>query len=1102
MRSKFFILLVTLISQYASAQIDARLFRFPDVSATQVSFVYGGDIWIVPKTGGTATRITSSTGEETFPRFSPDGKTLAYSATYRGNIDVYTMPVGGGMPTRLTWHAMADRVVDWHPNGNQLLIASLRDAGVGNVNSLYLLSKSGGLPEKLPLPYGELGSFSPDGESIAYVSRITENYPFKRYRGGLASDVVIFNLKKMTAENITNNSATDGKPVWHKNKIYYISDNDNNKRRNIWVYEIGTKARTQVTKFSDIDINHMSSGPDDLVFEAGGKLYLLNLTSNKYEEVKINVVTDFATLMPRSENVGTRIVNADISPDAKRVVVEARGELFSVPAENGPVLNLTNSSGAFDQSPAWSPNGKWIAYWSDKSGEYEIWTQETQTGVAKKITNFGKGLGWELMWSPDSKKIAFINYLQEITVLTVATGELSVIDKTTLLPYNGLRGFRLSWSSDNNWVAYSKAGENLNEAIYLYNLPAKKLHKVTAGYYNDSDPVFDPTGKYLYFKTDRRLQPSYSSLDGTWIYPNTTLLAYASLDPSAKSLLVARNDEVKVTGDSATEKPATPAAPATAPATTPPATKPAASEKPAAKSLTIIPANFEARVQTLPVPAGNYGILEAIEGKLIYSRFPNTGTVGEQPAVYMYDSEKREEKKIISGVGNFVISNDNKSILVMQGGNLGIIKPAPDQRIEKMLRTTAMEMTLNPREEWNQLFNDTWRRYRDFFYDPSMQKVDWDEVRKHYSSLMNDAITRWDVVNIQQEMIAELAAGHTYANPGGNTEPASNRGHGFLGIDWELSNGAYRVKRIVRPAAWDNEVRSPFDATGINVKEGDYILSVNGKPIDISAEPYAAFDGTAGSTVLLKVNSQPNLQGAKDVLIETLTTGQERRLRHLEWIEANRKKVDSLSNGDLAYMYMPNTGADGQTELMRQFYAQVEKKGFIIDERFNAGGQLGDRFIEMLNRPNLYNISWRNAGVSRIPGKGNDGPKAMLINGWAGSGGDAFPWAFKTMNMGPIIGERTLGILVGPATGHTLIDGGGITVPDARLYGPDGKWFAEGIGVTPTIEVWDDPAQLAKGNDPQLLRAVEEVMKLVKSKPRKLPPPPAFEDRSSKGIKD
>ncbi len=1099
MRSLLFSLLAIISSQSLLSQIDARLFRYPDVSATQICFVYGGDIWVAPKTGGTATRLTSSTGEESFPRFSPDGKTLAFTATYRGNADIYTMPVSGGVPARLTWHAMTDRVVDWHPNGNQILFASLRENQVGNVSNLFLVSKNGGLPEKLPLPYGELGSFSPDGESIAYVSRITENYPFKRYRGGLASDVVVFNLKKMTAENITANSATDGKPVWHKNGIYYISDVDDSKRRNIWVYDMNTKKKTQITKFSDVDINHMSAGPDDIVFEAGGKLHLLNLSTHKYDEVKINVITDYSSLMPRPQNVANQVNNADISPDAKRVVVEARGELFSVPAENGPVLNLTNSSGAFDRYPAWSPNGKWVAYWSDKSGEFEIWIKEVQGETDKKLTSFGKGMGFQLFWSPDSKKLAFINDLQEIKVLTIANGESVTIDKTTLQSYSALQGFRLQWSHDNNWITYSKAGDNLYSSIYLYSLANKKLHKVTSGFYNDTYPVFDATGKYLFFRTDRNLQPVYSGLDATWIYPNTTQLAYASLDPSAKSLLAPKNDDVKITEDSsgaakpAADKPAADKEVAVA--------KPPATEKPPAKAITVVPENFEARMEVLPVPAGNYARITAAEGKLIYRRLPNSGSTGEQPAVYIYDIEKREEKKLMSGVNDFVTTPDGKSVLVSQGNNLGIVKPMPEQKIEKPLRTSAMEMTLDPKEEWNQIFTDTWRRYRDFFYDPDMQQVNWNRIKKQYGDLMKDAITRWDVQNIQQEMIAELAAGHTYVN-GGDAEQASNRGHGFLGIDWELANGAYRIKRIVRPAQWDNEVRSPFDKTGMNVKEGDYILAVNGKTIDPKIDPYAAFDGTAGATVILKVNSQPTLQGAKEVVIQTLNPGQERRLRHLEWIEANRKKVDELSGGKLGYAYMPNTGQNGQTELMRQFYAQIDKEGFIIDERFNAGGQLGDRFIEMLNRPNLYNIAWRNAGISRIPGKGNDGPKAMLINGWAGSGGDAFPWAFKTMNMGPIIGERTLGILVGPATGHGLIDGGGITVPDARLYGPDGKWFAEGYGVTPTIEVWDDPAQLAKGNDPQLLRAIEEVMKLIKTNPRKLAPKPPFEDRSSKGIKD
>jgi tricorn protease len=485
-----------------------------------------------------------------------------------------------------------------------------------------------------------------------------------------------------------------------------------------------------------------------------------------------------------------------------------------------------------------------------------------------------------------------------------------------------------------------------------------------------------------------------------------------------------------------------------------------------------------------------------VEGKLLYQRFPNTGAAPGPPSLYVYDIEKREEKLALAGATGYAVSRDGKNLLARDARGFGFVKPNPDQKMDKLLRTAEIEMVLQPKEEWKQLFHDTWRRYRDFFYDPGMHQVNWNDMRKEYSTLLNDAITRWDVLNIQQEMISELSAGHTYAN-GGDLEQGKNRPSGLLGVDWAIDNGAYKIKRIIRGGKWDHEVRSPFDRTGIAVKEGDYILSVNGRPLDVALDPYAMFEGLSGTAVALRVNSKPTLQGAREVFVKTLTSFEEGRLRHLEWIEGNRKKVEELSGGQLGYMYMPNTGTSGQTELMRQFYAQIDKAGFVVDERFNAGGQLGDRFIEMLNRPVVYNIAWRNADVTRSPQKGNDAPKVMLINGWAGSGGDAFPWAFQQLNMGPIVGERTLGILVGPATGHRLIDGGGITVPDARLYGADGKWFAEGYGIKPDIQVWDDPAQLAKGTDPQLVRAVQEVMKLVKEKPRVIPGRPAFENRST-----
>src|SRR5215213_1727908 len=469
MKRVMFLAASTCLYLISAAQIDARLFRYPDVSQTQIAFVYGGDIWIAPKTGGTANRITSSTGEESYPRFSPDGKTLAFSATYDGNTDVYTMPVTGGVPARLTWHAGPDRVIDWHPDGKRILFASGRESGTPAYRQFYLVSAKGGLAEKLPVPYGELASFSPDGNSIAYVTKITENYPFKRIRSGLASDVYVFDLKKQTADNITKTDATDGKPVWVKNKVYYVSDAGANRHRNIWVYDTDKKTKEQITSFNDADINHMTAGPDELVFEAGGRLYLMNLTNNKYNEVKINVVADLATLMPRTVNVGNNITNYDLSPDAKRSVFEARGELFSIPAENGVIINLTNTSGAWESYPAWSPNGRSLAYWRDESGEFEIWLRDNASSSAKKLTSFGRGMGWNLFWSPDNKKIAFINDQQEIKALTVATGALETIDQTTDRPYNSLQGFQLNWSPDSKWVTYSKGVSNVNNAIYLYS---------------------------------------------------------------------------------------------------------------------------------------------------------------------------------------------------------------------------------------------------------------------------------------------------------------------------------------------------------------------------------------------------------------------------------------------------------------------------------------------------------------------------------------------------------------------------------------------------------------------------------------------------------
>ncbi len=1046
------------------------------------------------KTGGTAIQVTHSPGEESWPRFSPDGKSIAYTASYNGNQDVFVMPALGGVPTRVTYQSHLDRMIDWHPDGEHILFASARESGRQSYRQFYLVEQNGGFPKKLKVPYGELASYSPDGNYLAYITKITENYPFKRYRGGLASDIILYDLRSNTAENVTNNHANDGKPAWVGDKVYFLSDQAENMRLNIWSYDTNTKTMSQITEFDNFDISFMSAGSQDIVFEAGGVMYLMDLNTQQYQPVSVNIVSDLSAEIPRSIDVSRRISNMTAAPEGKRVVFEARGELFNVPAAEGFVINMTQSSGAFDQNPAWSPDGKTIAYWSDRSGEYEIYLQDSAgKSIPNKLTKRNKGYGYALFWSPDSKKLAFIDETNDISIVDVGTGEVVVAGNTDWnIGHGGRYGYSIAWSPDSKWIAYNKGLENANNAIFLYNLEKRRSHQVTSGFYEDLNPVFSTDGKYLFYLTNRSLTATYSDMgDGTWIYPNSTQIASLSLNKKVPSLLAPKNDEIEKEEEGEKQKNK--------------AEKKGTEDKKPPKDAAPVSVdvdfdNFEARLVILPPKAGNIGGLIPFEGKLVYLRLPNTGSGERSASLISYDLEEREEKTIISDVNRVKATADGKSLLVASNGKYGIIKPAPGQKIEKPIPTNGLVMDLVPRQEWRQIFSDTWRRHRDFFYDPAMHQVNWEELRERYGALLADARTRWDVSFIQSNLAAELSAGHTYTF-GGDVEQAPRRETGFLGIDWEMDNSRYRIKRIVTPAVWDTEVRSPFNHSGVDVNVGDYILAVNEIALDPKKDPYAAFAGLSGKTVSLTVSKTGDEKAGKSHTIKCLTQSEEINLRYLEWIENNRKLVEKLSNGQLGYVYMSNTSGQGQLELVRMFYGQLDKKGFIIDERFNGGGQLADRFLELLQRPVVYNLHWRHGKDHAYPIKTNPGPLGMLINGWAGSGGDGLPWAFQELEAGPIVGERTLGILVGPATGHSLIDGGGITVPGARLYDNDGHWFWEGEGVAPDIAVWDDPNLLVQGRDPQIERVVVEVLKLLETNPPKMTPAPPFEDRTAKGLK-
>ena len=1084
-RSLLLALLFVTVAGSARAQIDARMLQTPDVSSDRIVFGYAGDLWVVPKEGGTAHRLSSPPGQEVFPRFSPDGARIVYSADYDGNLDVYVISAGGGLPVRMTNHGMSDRVIDWTPDGSALLFASSMSSGRQRFNQFFEIAPAGGLPKQLPIPYGELASFSPDGKKLAYTPRTNAFRTWKRYRGGLASDIWVFDLAGGSAEIITKDPANDDFPMWAGNKLYFLSDRGPEQRANIWVYDFGTKESTQLTKFNEFDVHSPSLGPSEIVFEAGGVLYLLSLADQTYREVPIKVVTDDLTLLPRREKVASLIQTVALAPDGKRALFGARGEVFSVPAENGPVINLTGTSGLAERFPVWSPDGKFAAYWSDASGEYELTLREiARPGSERKLTAYGPGFRYRPFWSPDSKKLAFVDKAMEIKIYDLDKRATVSVDRNLFMYEDNLASFTVGWSPDSRWLAYRKEVSTGNGAIALFDLKSGDFHQVTSGYYNDSSPSFDPDGKYLYFLTNRDFRPIYSDLDNTFIYPNSMRIAAASLTDKILSPIAPKNDSTMVASNTEKED------------DTKDAEKNAKEKKKGKEDKTrpveIALEGFEQRVVLLPPKGGNYSGLRGVSGKVVYRRDPNTGAGDEDRAVMYYDLDKREEEKIVDDSDVFEVSADGKKVLVEKDDTYAVVDVDKDQKLDKKMPTGDMEATVDPRAEWKQILNDVWRFERDYFYDPNMHGVDWPALRVRYGKLLEAAVTRWDVNAVIGELIAELNASHTYRG-GGDTQAGKSIPVGYLGVDWELAGGAYRIKRIIRGAPWDTEVRSPLDQPGVAVKEGDYVLAVNGKAIDPKQAPWGAFAGLAGKSVTLTVNDKPDLAGSHDVLVETLKD--ETRLRHLAWIEGNRRRVDEATGGKIGYIYVPATDREGQTELVRQFVTQFDKQGLIVDERFNSGGQIPDRFIEMLNRKPLAFWAVRDGKTWQWPPVANFGPKVMLINGWSGSGGDAFPDYFRKAGLGPLIGMRTWGGLIGISGVPDLIDGGTVTVPTFRMYDPDGQWFKEGHGVEPDIEVPEDPAQLAKGIDVQLERGISEVMKLLAEHPPVSFNRPAYQTR-------
>lgn len=1077
----FFTLLIAANAQTDNTP-DALMLRFPDVSASEITFVYAEDVWTVPKDGGLARRITSTPGIEAFPKFSPDGSSIAFSGNYVGNKDVYTISNIGSDLKRLTFHPGGENVIDWQPDGEKVLFASRRKSPSNRFNQFYTVDVNGGDASQLPLFYAELGSFNADGSKLAYQYLNRAFRTWKRYQGGTASDIWIYDFESKSSEKITDYQGTDAFPMWNGNSIYYMSDQGPKHKLNLWVYDTDAKSNSQVTFFEEYDIKFPSMGPEDIVFENGGGLYLYNYSSKTSTKVEIEVPSEQINLLAQLKDLNSNINSYWISPNGKRALFDARGELVTVPAEYGNTVNLTNTSGVAEHSPDWSPDGKLVAYFSDAEGEYNLYTRKADgTGTATKLTSFTEDYFQGTKWSPDSKKIAFHDQKGNLFIIKLSSKKVIEVDKNEVFEITDY-----SWSPDSEWLVFSSATDAalFNTGISVYQLASSKLSRLTDGFYSAGNPVFSQDGEYLFYTSNQSFTPLYSDYDVTWIYSNSTVLIAVPLKKDTPSIIAPRNDNEEVAEEEKEE---------------------AEEEKKDKKKkgdddgeentdkgvvVKIDLEGFEARGSVLPIPAGSYGNLYTTEGKLIFSSrsLSPRGGGPEMTALKYYDIESRETEDIIAGITGFEMSaKGEKMIYSSNGGSFGIIDVGAGAKVgDGAIDMSGMQAYINPKEEWNQIFYEAWRLERDYFYDPNMHGVDWDAIKTRYSKLLPYCSSRSDLNYIIGEMIGELNVGHAYIG-GGDNPRAKRVGVGMLGIDFVLVENAYKIEKIYAGAEFEVDVRSPLNDPGVDVKEGDYILAVNHIPVDPNMDPYASFQHLDGKLITLTVNSSPTMNGSRDVDVKTI--GNESKLRNRAWIEANRQKVLEATDGKCGYIYVPNTGTNGQNELVRQYQGQVNKAALIIDERFNSGGQIPDRFIEMLNRPN-YNY-WGRRGFKSWPTPfvSNNGPKVMLANEWAGSGGDAFPYYFKAAKIGPVVGKRTWGGLVGITGLPPLLDGGFISSPNFGMYDNDGEWAVEGYGVDPDYEVENTSDAVYRGDDAQLDKAIELILEGLQNQPEEVEKP-------------
>jgi len=1123
-------LLVTAILLFLAATRGASqssnpyaLLRKPTVSKTHIAFSYGGDLWIVDRNGGDARRLTSDVGIETSPVFSPDGSLIAFTGEYDGNEDVYVIPATGGIPKRLTTHPGADQVVGWTRDGQRIVFRSGRE-NYARLVQLYTVGISGGLPEQLPLPMAYDGSYSPDGTHLAYVpftnfrESLQSAVGLKHYRGGLASPIWIANLADSRVEKVPRTNSNDSRPMWMGEKVYFLSDRDGPV--SLYVYDTQTKNVRQAVGSNGMDIKSASAGPDAIVYEQFGSIHLFDPATGKQTAVNISVTGDFPAVRAHFVSVGDRIENASISPTGARAVFEAHADIFTVPVEHGDIRNLTNTPGAAERDPSWSPDGRWITYFSDESGEYGLYLR-SQDGLGD-VRKFDLGkpstFYYSPTWSPDSKKIVFSDKRLNLYFLDIDDGKPVLVDSN---PYDGGpgSGFTPVWSPDSRWIAYNRQLDSTLHAVFVYSVGARTTHQLTDGLSDTSSPAFDANGKYLYFFASTDDGPAIVSSMGSYKVPVTSSAYVIVLRKDLKSPLAFQSDEEKVTAKDAKPpadvdecKPEESGKRAEqAAAEKPPTPGEKQADKKEDKSakdgnppeVKIDFENISQRILALPIPGRNYDSMVAGKTHILY--------LLEAPAVmdfsafghvvHKFDVCTRKTDKLLDNIGGFRISTNGERALYEQlpppnpltagegeppkgTWNIKSVdalgKPPEPGKPDGSLHLENMKVYSEPRAEWQQMFREMCRIERDWFYDPNLHGANLPALIAQYQPYVDNVMNRADLNYIFADMLGEITAQHIYIF-GGDRPEVKGVSVGLLGADYSIDHDRYRFAKVYFGENWNPDLRAPLTEPGVNVREGEYLLAVDGREVHGSDEIYSFFLERAGKAVQLKVASDPSGKDARAVTV--VPVANERSLRQREWIESNRRKVDELSGGKLAYVYVPDTAVNGYTYFNRYYFAQNSKQGAVIDERFNGGGWIADYIVDWLKRP-LLMVAMTREGKDNLLPQVIYGPKVMLINEEAGSGGDALPWMFRKLATGPLIGTRTWGGLIGIGGYPPLMDGGQVTAPRWGLFNPEtGEFDVENKGVNPDIEVELDPALWRKGHDAQLEKGVAVALEELKDHP-------------------